>query len=377
MAKKNKSNKPKVGSIGKIRSQYHSGLASEISVPTDQQLWLPSRSLMLNYVLGGGIPYGRCVEIFGMESSGKTLIAQDFGYAAQRAGGIILWNDAEQSFTTAWAEQNGLDMNKIELFNDIAVEPISDWLLDMALYYRSKLTNNEPILFIQDSMAALDCEVNINSRQSDAKAEMGNRAKAIYKMLRIRNKLLYELGIISIFINQIRSKVGASKFEDPDTTPGGHAMKFYAAQRIGVYGGKQVKEKIKKKEERVGIETSIRLKKNKVAPPRPTFKTKIYFNPEYYKPVGIDRYLGLPDLLLKTGALTRGKGSSPYKMDGKDIAKSEEELVNLLYEDKGIRKTLISKSGIHTISKLKNHIKNQEKNLYPVRGARYERQSEE
>jgi len=102
----------------------------------------------------------------------------------------------------------------------------------MGVTYRSKLKANEPILLITDSIAALDCEANINSVQTDDKAEMGNRAKAIYKYLRIRNQLFSELGITLIFINQLRKKVGATIFEDPDTTPGGDAMKFFASQRM-------------------------------------------------------------------------------------------------------------------------------------------------
>lgn len=365
-----------VPSLAKTRSTFNSGLASEIVLAAENQLWLPSRSLMLNYTLGGGIPFGRMVEIFGLESSGKTLIAQDFGYVAQKAGGIILWDDAEQSFTPYWAEQNGLDISKIELCNEIAVERVSDWLLDMVLYYRSKLTKNEPILFIQDSLAALDCQININSKQADSKAEMGNRAKAVYKMMRIRNKLLTECGVISIFINQLRQKVGASQFEDPDVTPAGNAMKFYAAQRIGVYGGRQVKEKINGIEERVGVETSIRLKKNKVAPPRPTFKTKIIFHPEYNMPLGLDRYSGLAEVLLKTGVLTK-KPRAPYYFGNEMVARGEDALNELLIKNIPLRKKLIAKSGIHTLSKLKSQLAGLNKNLFPIRDLNYERQTEE
>ena len=374
MAKKKKGGELKVSSLNKIRGNFNSGLASDISLPPDKQLWLPSRSLMLNYTLGGGIPYGRIAEIFGTESSGKTLIAQDFGYVAQKAGGMILWNDAEQSFTPYWAEQNGLNTEQIELCNEVAVENVSDWLLDMVVYYRSKLTNNEPILFIQDSTAALDCLDNINSRQADAKAEMGNRAKAIYKMVRIRNKMLTELGVVSLFINQIRHKVGASQFEDPDVTPGGNAMKFYAAQRIGVYAGKQVKEKVAGIEDRVGIETSIRLKKNKVAPPRPTFRTKIYFHPEYVEPVGIDRYEGLAQVFLKLKVVE--KEGLTYYMDGDKICKGENNFIELIKADKDLRKHLIKKSPIHTLSKLKKQLKDQTENLFPIGDAKYQRHEE-
>ena len=103
---------------------------------------------------------------------------------------------------------------------------------------------NEPILLVTDSMAALDCMENINSKMVDSKADMGNRAKAIYKMFRIRSEMLFKLGVCQIWINQLRKNLSAGMFQDPDTTPGGAAMKFYASQRIGFYGGKQITQKM-------------------------------------------------------------------------------------------------------------------------------------
>jgi len=224
----------KAGSIltdAALSKKYHGmGKASEIAVLPEDSLWLPSRNIYLNYTMGGGIPYGKICEIFGGESSGKSLVAMDFGYSAQYLGGVVLWNDAEQAFDPHWAEQNGLDLDNLYLFNETSIEKISDWAADMSITFRSRLKNNQPILLVTDSTAALDCEANINGVQLDAKAEMGNRAKALYKYLRIRNQMFAELGIILIFINQLRKKVGATIFEDPDTTPGGDAMKFFAGQ---------------------------------------------------------------------------------------------------------------------------------------------------
>lgn len=364
----------KIPTLSSIRKSYDSGLASDICLPPDKQLWLPSRSLLLNYSLGGGIPYGKIMEIFGAESSGKSLIAMDFGYVAQSCGGVVLLNDAEQSFSRHWAEQNKLDISKIEICNEVAVERVSDWLLDTVLYYRSKLTNNEPIVFIQDSLAALDCLDNINSKQTDAKAEMGNRAKAIYKMIRIRNKMLTELGVVSIFINQIRHKVGAGQFEDPSTTPGGNAMKFYAAQRVGIYAGKQEKAKLRNSDQRVGVNVSIRLIKNKVAPPRPTFKSIIYFNADYKKPLGIDRYIGLPEVFLYEGVVTK-KGHGFY-FEGNRVATSQDDFLNVIEKDKALRSKLISGANLNTVSKLKSQLKTETINLYPVKEENHERQSE-
>lgn len=345
----------------------NSGIASDILVEGEDSLWLPSRFITLNHVMGGGIPYGRIIELFGEESSGKSLLALDFAYAAQRLGGMVCYLDAEQSFSAHWAKQNGLKLDQLEIYSETSVEKISDWWRDMAIYYRDQLTNNEPILFIIDSMAALDCEDNINSDQLDAKAEMGNRAKAIYKMFRTRNQLMAELGITTICINQLRKKVGAGQFEDPDTTPGGKALAFFASIRLGLYRGRQLKEKINGVDTRVGSHTSIRTIKNKVAPAGDTIsKAKVYFNPRTKRKMGFYRYFGLGDTLTETGVITRKKGSAFYKYNEKTLAQGEDNLIELISKDADIRKELIESSGINTISKTKKQISNINQNLYPV-----------
>ena len=362
-----------LGSQDLAKKYPGSGVAASIVLPRENLIWIPSRCIPLNYAMGGGTPYGHICENFGEESSGKTLAALDFGYSTLSLGGEIIFNDAQQSFTADWAEKNGLNLKKIHLYNSTSVEYVSDWLADTALSIRSRLKSNEPILFIQDSLAALDCDANINSTSMDAKAEMGNRAKAIYKMLRIRNQMLAELGVTCIFINQLRKKVGAGMFEDPDTTPGGAAMKFYAHQRVGFYAGKQITNGSKTNKERWGVETSIRLKKNKVAPPRPTFKADIYFNPESGKPIGFDKYEGLFDVLLATDTITRS-GSSVYLGNTK-IATSEDCFYEKIEEDDDLRGKLIRRSGINTISKTRKLLESQTKNLYPVTMAKVEKQS--
>lgn len=367
MAKKEKKKERGLQTPSSIEKLYPgAGLASNL-FNKKEDLWLPSRCIPFNHITGGGIPYGKQMEIYGTESSGKTLAAIDFAGVAQSLGGLVLWDDAEQAFTKSWAEINGLDLSRIYLYNETAIEHISDWLADMAIYARSQLTHNEPILFVCDSLAGVDCLENINSTQTDAKAEMGNRAKAIYKMLRIRNKLLAELGICSIFINQIRHKVGASKFEDPDTTPGGGAMKFYAAQRMGFYGGKQIKEDINNIESRIGVTTSIRVKKNKVAPPRSTIKVPIYFNPAGSKAIGFDKYAGLLEIFLELGTLTKKKGSSMIYYKDTLVARGEDSFLRKMETDDDLRKKLIKKSGINTVSKTRATLDSLTTNRYPLK----------
>jgi recombination protein RecA len=324
-----------------------SGLASQISVMPEDSLWLPSRNLYLNWTMGGGIPYGKICEIFGGESSGKSLVAMDFGYSAQYLGGILLWNDAEQSFDPGWAVQNGLDLDKTIIYNETSIELISDWAADMAVTWRNRLKNNEPIVIVTDSIAALDCEDNINSVQTDAKAEMGNRAKAFYRYLRTRNQLFSDLGIVVIFINQLRKRLGVTKWEDPDTTPGGEAMKFFAHQRMAFFRKKQITEGTGDNRIWLGNEVSVRMKKNKVAPPRPTFTTEIYFNAEYGK-VGFDRYTRLADLLENTRVVE--KSGSRYKYKGEELANGKDNFQALLEENKELRTTLIRRAKVNTLT---------------------------
>jgi recombination protein RecA len=361
------------------KKYYGSGLASDISVVPEDALWLPSRNIYLNYTMGGGIQYGKILEVFGGESSGKSLVAMDFGYCCQYLGGVVLWNDAEQSFDPHWAKVNGLSLDRIVLYNETSIEKISDWAADMAVTWRSRLTHNEPILLVTDSIAALDCEENINSTQSDAKAEMGNRAKAIYKYLRIRNQLFAELGITLIFINQLRKKVGATMFEDPDTTPGGDAMKFYASQRMAFFRKKRIEIESHGHKMWIGNEASVRMKKNKLAPPRPTFDTSIYFSEEEGK-VGFGKYDNLIELLERTSVVTRPKGGSRFMFEGNTIANGKEKFQLALETNKELRSKLLRKSGVNTISKSElklQRLRAKGENRYPIKSTRVSKQQEE
>jgi len=358
----------KVLSPAAMAKKYQrSGIAEDIIIDTDKMPWLPSRFLALNYLLGGGIPYGKILELFGEESSGKSLLAFDFAYCAQALGGHVLWIDAEFSYTKNWAKQNGLDSKRVTLFPETAIEIISDWCIDQAYYWRSQLKNNEPILIVLDSLAAVDTLTNKDIEHSNKKAEMGNRAKAIGDFLRFRHPIFEDLGICFIAINQLRKKIGATNFEDPNTTPGGQATKFFASQRIGVYGGKQVKEKIRGKESRVGRLSTIRSVKNKVAPPRPTIKqAPVYFDEESKNEIGFDKYHDFEEILLRTQVLEKKNGSSSYKLNGETIAVGKDKLISLIKKDDKLRRKLIRKSGVNTISKTQKLLDSLDKNLYPL-----------
>lgn len=347
-------------------------LASETK---ETGLWLPSTFFTLNYTFGGGIPFGKILEIAGEESSGKSLIAYNFAYSCQQLGGHVIWVDAEQSWMNSWAEVNGVDPNRVTVVNDTRIEYVADAVADLALYWRSQLTHNEPILLVIDSIAAMDCSDNIDSKMADSKAEMGGRAKALYKYFRIRNELFYRLGITQIYINQLRTALNVGFGKDNTTTTGGAALKFYASIRSAFYSGKSITVKSNGKERKAGKLVTIRLIKNKVAPPRPTIsKCPVYFNPKYHA-VGFDRCFGLEDVLVDTDIITKSSGGV-YKLKDKVLARGEEKFQKLLEEDDELRRKLLRRAGINTIGSVRKKLESITENYYPIDGVEYESYSD-
>jgi RecA/RadA recombinase len=311
----------------------------------------------------------------------NTLVAYDFAYCTQQLGGHVIWVDAEQSWDNSWAGQNGIELDKVTIISSTEIETISDAIADLSILWRSKLTHNEPILLVVDSIAAMDCTENINIKMTDGKAEMGGRAKALYKMFRIRTELLSKLGITQIYINQLRVALNVGFGQDNTTSTGGKALGFYASIRSAFYAGKQVTKKVKGKERKVGKLVSIRPIKNKVSPLRNTIsKAPIYFNPKYVEYVGFDRYHGFADILVEEDVLEKTSGGI-YKYKGKTVARGEEKFQSVVEEDDKLRRKLIRACGINTISVTQNKIDELvEKgiNLFPVDGnLDYESQSDD
>lgn len=311
----------------------------------------------------------------------NTLVAYDFAYCTQQLGGHVIWVDAEQSWDNSWAEQNGIGLDKVTIISSTEIETISDAIADLSILWRSKLTHNEPILLVVDSIAAMDCTENINIKMTDGKAEMGGRAKALYKMFRIRTELLSKLGITQIYINQLRVALNVGFGQDNTTSTGGKALGFYASIRSAFYAGKQVTKKVKGKERKVGKLVSIRPIKNKVSPLRNTIsKAPIYFNPKYVEYVGFDRYHGFADILVEEDVLEKTSGGI-YKYKGKTVARGEEKFQSVVEEDDKLRRKLIKACGINTITTTQKHLddlKSKGINLFPVDGnLDYESQSDD
>lgn len=359
-----------------LRSKYEgSGVVADIQVDEDQELWVPSSSPVLNYYLGGGAAYGRIIEISGKESSGKSLMCLDFIRSAQAMGGVGIYVDAEFAFSTPWAEANGLDMSKIYLYQENSIELISDFTAEACLYYRSQLTANEPIVLVLDSVAAMDTMAAMSTSEADSKAEMGGRAKALYKLLRLRNRLWAKLGITVIFINQLRDTIAtgfAAKFEEKVTTPGGNALKFYASQRIYLEAKKQLVAGSGDRKHRYGVEVLLTVKKNKLSIPKVPTRISVIFDPDYGT-LGFDRYTGLEDILIKEATVSRSGNS--YMLEEEKIASSLQELISVIKKDKEVRAKLLLSAGIKTVSYMVDLLEDIEENRYPTDGVVFVQQS--
>ena len=365
MAKKKKSGALTLLTESRLKAKYPTyQTGSVIEVDAKGSLRLPFRVITLNYQLNGGIQYGKILELFGEESTGKSLLAMDAAYCAQALGGEVIWVDAENSFNAAWFKNNGIDLSRIHVLSSNAIELISDWVKDMIVMLRSKLTKNQPILLVMDSIAAARCMAEINEDMMDASAKFGNRAKAISDFLGNRNSLFKDAGVAVILINQLRRKIGASKFEDPDKTVGGDALKFYAHQRVDVRKGKQIKKKIKGVEYKVGHNAYTRTKKDKTGPPRATSEHEVYFRVTTTNDLGFAKYTKLAELLVQLQVLQRAKGSSRYYYDGKMLANGEDAMSQVLLENQDLRSTLIKASKINTISRTQRKIDKLTTNLY-------------
>ena len=374
MAKKTKVDL-KVPTLNELNRKYGSLIKMKASEVEDHNLWLPSTFFALNHQWGGGIPFGKIAEVAGEESSGKSLIAYNFAYTCQQLGGHVIWVDAEQSWMNSWAEANGVDPDRVTVVNDTRIEYVSDVVADLAIYIRSQLTHNEPILLVVDSVAAMDCSDNIDAKMVEGKAEMGGRAKALYKYFRIRNELFYKLGVTQIYINQVRTALNVGFGKDNTTTTGGAALKFWASIRVAFFAGRSITVKSKGRERKAGKLVTLRVLKNKVAPPKPTIsKCPVYFNPKLHD-IGFDRYFYLDEVFAEEEVIEKANGGV-IKYKGEKIARGEEKFRELIESNDDLRRKLLKRAGINTIGTTRKKLESISINLFPVDGVEYESYNE-
>ncbi len=214
-------------------------------------------SLMLDIALGiGGIPKGRIVEIYGPESSGKTTVALHCVAEAQKAGGTAAFIDVEHALDPVYASHLGVDIDSL-----LVSQPDSG---EQALEIAEALVRSGAVdIIVIDSVAALVTRAEIDGEMGDS--HVGQLARLMSQALRKLAGALSKSNCAAIFINQLREKIGVM-YGNPETTPGGRALKFYASVRIDVRKGEPIKEGA----DILGVHTKAKIVKNKVAPP---FKT--------------------------------------------------------------------------------------------------------
>ena len=215
---------------------------------------IPTGALSLDIALGiGGVPRGRIIEVFGPESSGKTTVALHMIAEAQKMGGIAAFIDAEHALDPVYAKHLGVDVDNL-----IVSQPDTG---EQALEITEQLVRSGAIdIIVVDSVAALVPKAEIDGEMGDS--HVGLQARLMSQALRKLTGVLAKSKTVAIFINQLREKVGVM-FGNPETTPGGRALKFYSSVRLDV----RKQEAIKINGEVMGSRTKVKVVKNKVAPP--------------------------------------------------------------------------------------------------------------
>jgi len=241
--------------LDKIEKNYGKGTIMKMGDnPIEDVPVIPSGSISLDVALGiGGYPRGRIVEIYGPESSGKTTLAIHAIAEAQKAGGLAAIIDAEHAFDRSYAEALGVDTENLFIS-----QPDNG---EQALEIADHLIRSGAIdIVVIDSVAALTPKAEIEGEMGDSK--IGLQARLMSQALRKLTGTISKTGTTCIFINQLREKIGVM-FGNPETTPGGNALKFYASIRLDIRKINQIKDT----EDVKGNRTRVKVVKNKLAPP--------------------------------------------------------------------------------------------------------------
>ena len=274
-----------------------------------------SGSLALDIALGvGGYPKGRIIEIYGPESSGKTTFALHAIAEVQKAGGRAAFIDAEHSVDPVYAENLGVNIDELLLSQPDTGE--------QALEICDALVKSEAVsIVVIDSVAALVPQAEIDGEMGDT--HVGLQARLMSQALRKLSGSINKTNTIVIFINQLREKVGVM-FGNPETTPGGKALKYYSSVRLDIRRGEQIKQGT----DIVGNSTKIKIVKNKVAPPFKTATVDIMYG------MGVSHEGEVLDLAAEAGIVD--KSGAWYAYQGNKIGQGKENAKMFLVNNPNI-----------------------------------------
>ena len=316
--------------IAQIEKQYGQGAIMQMDEHKYARIkGINTGSLSLDIALGGvGIPRGRVTELFGPESSGKTTLALHVIASAQQGGGVAAFIDAENALDTTWAKRLGVDVSSML----VSQPDTGEQALDIA---EMLIRSNSVDVIVVDSVAALTPAAEIQGEMGDT--HIGLQARLMSQAMRKLAAVINKSKTALIFINQIRMKIGVM-FGNPETTPGGRALKFYSSVRIDLRRMATIKDSTGA----VGSHVRARVVKNKIAPPFRESEFDIMFDRGIsYEGDLLDLGVGC-GVVEKAGAwLTYGdvrlgqgrENAKKYLADNKDLC---EEIKNKVLTAKGL-----------------------------------------
>lgn len=279
---------------------------------------IPTGALTLDIALGGGLPKGRVVEIYGPESSGKTTLALHAIAEVQKSGGIAAFVDAEHALDPTYSAALGVDIENL-----LVSQPDTG---EMALEVVDQLVRSTAVdIVVVDSVAALVPRSEIEGEIGET--QVGSQARLMSHALRKITGNIGKSGCTVIFLNQLRQKIGVT-YGSPETTTGGQALKFYASVRLDI---RRI-QTLKKGTEEFGIRAKVKVAKNKVAPPFRLAEFDIIFGK------GISSVGCLVDLAEETGVIVR-KGAW-YSYNGDNIGQGRDNTIQYLESNPTIAKTI-------------------------------------
>lgn len=306
-----------------IEKQFGKGSVMKLGENSHREIdVIPSGSISLDVALGiGGYPKGRIIEIFGPESSGKTTFALHAIAEAQKKGGRAAFIDAEHSLDPQYAAKLGVNINELLLS-----QPDNG---EQALEICEALVRSGAIsIIVIDSVAALVPQAEIEGEMGDS--HMGLQARLMSQALRKLSGVISKTNTIAIFINQLREKVGVM-FGNPETTPGGRALKFYSSIRLDIRRAEQIKLGT----DIIGNKTNIKVVKNKMAPPFKTCTVDIMYGE------GVSILGEIVDIASDTGIIE--KSGAWYSYNGEKVGQGKENVKELLKTNIKLRNELEAK----------------------------------